>query len=297
MQDSGLVSALRERLANAAAHDGGWGYYPGKASRVEPTAWALLALGSSGPPADAEPALAFLERVQQSSGLLVEPGMPGPNYAWNGLVLFALQAVPEGRSAPWVERLARALIAAKGVQLPPVDPTVFGQDNRLQGWSWTDGTFSWVEPTAWNLLAFKKAATTDKRARDRIAQAEALLVDRACEPAGWNYGNSLVLMQELRPYVSTTALALLALQDHRDLPAVADALAWLEAEATSERSAMALALAAISLTVFGRPVDTVLEPLVEQGRQTAYLGNAHLEAMALYAMTLDEHHAGAFRVA
>ena len=30
------------------------------------------------------------------------------------------------------------------------------QDGSLQAWSWVDGTFSWVEPTAWCLLLLKK---------------------------------------------------------------------------------------------------------------------------------------------
>ncbi len=35
---------MRRALLSAANADGGWGYYPGKASRLEPTCWALLAL-------------------------------------------------------------------------------------------------------------------------------------------------------------------------------------------------------------------------------------------------------------
>ena len=60
---------------------------------------------------------------------------------------------------------------------------------------------------------------------------------------------------------------------------------------------MALALTAMCLTVFDRPVGTVVTELGSQAEETAFLGNAHLEAMALYALTLDEHRAGTLRVA
>ena len=39
-----MASMLDKRLLDAVRADGGWGYYAGQASRVEPTAWAALAL-------------------------------------------------------------------------------------------------------------------------------------------------------------------------------------------------------------------------------------------------------------
>jgi hypothetical protein len=145
------------------------------------------------------------------------------------------------------------------------------------------------------MLALKRRPESE-RVNERLREAEALLRDRACRPAGWNYGNSAVLGQELRPYVPTTALALMALQDHRDEDIVIRSLSWLEQESTGERSAMALGLAAIGLQMFERSTTAVLEALVAQGGKTAFLGNAHLEAVALYAMTLPEHGGHAFRL-
>ena len=65
-----------------------------------------------------------------------------------------------------------------------------------------------------------------------------MLVDRCCRGGGWNYGNSNMLGKELRPYVPTTAVALLALQDRGSEPVVTEGLAFLERHATSERSAI-----------------------------------------------------------
>jgi hypothetical protein len=105
-----------------------------------------------------------------------------------------------------------------------------------------------------------------------------------------------VLAQDLRPYVPTSALALLALQDQRGHPVVQRSLSWLEAHALSEPSTMALSLAAVCLHVYGRPVEGVLALLEAQQARTRALGNIHLAAMAAYALSLSTHRAVAMRV-
>ena len=120
--------------------------------------------------------------------------------------------------------------------------------------------------------------------------------DRVCDGGGWNYGNSQVLGRDLRPYVPTTALALLALQDKPAHPAVEKSLAWLSAHALSERSTMALSLAAIALSIFDRSDGAVREALAEQDARTGLLDSVHLAALALFAATLDQHRARAMRL-
>lgn len=289
------VAELRKRLIATQRDDGGWAYYEGKGSRLEPTCWAAMALGADGAwsPAARERSRAFLVGRQQPSGLLAESPAVGPNFGWNGLALLTLQALGNSADTAAETRLVDALLAAKGVALE--NSPAIRQDGGLQAWSWVDQTFSWVEPTAYCVLALKRRPDS-LRATERLREAEALLRDRACQPAGWNYGNSAVLGQELRPYVPTTALALMALQDRRSDDVVTRSLIWLEQESTGERSAMALGLAAIGLQVFDRPTTAVLETLAAQGGKTAFLGNAHLEAVALYALTLPEHGGRTFRL-
>jgi hypothetical protein len=293
---------LRDRLIAAANPDGGWPYYAGKASRLEPTSWALLALAArSGPPAGAARAqaahLEFLRRAEDASGWLVDPGSPVANVGWNGLALLALSAL--GLDAdPLATRVTAAVTAAKGVRLADDPAGTITQNNQLQAWAWTSDTFSWVEPTAFCLLALKRRPGA--RAADvdaRIREAELMLLDRVCPHGGWNYGNSTVLYQDLRPYVPTTALALLALQDRPAEPQVQLSLDWLSGHATSERSAMALSLAAVCLAVYRMPARSVVAALGAQAEATGFLDNAHLIAMAQYALTIDDHDAAAFRVA
>jgi len=287
------VEGLRKRLLTSVGAGGGWPYYAGRMSRIEPTAWALLALGATRHDESVrDAALAFLSGLGRQRGLLVDPGAPSANAAWNGLLAVALAATDDPRAHEMAGMLRKALMVLHGIALRS-DDTV-RQDNGLRAWPWVDGTFSWVEPTAWCTLALK-VVSTDAPAAARVAEAEALLIDRACQPAGWNYGNSAVLDQDLRPYVPTTAMALLALQDRRDVPVVTRSLEWLVAHTTDESSTMALSLGATALAVLDQPAEKPIAALGDVGSRTGFLGNAHLMAMALFALTLGEHGARACR--
>ena len=53
------------------------------------------------------------------------------------------------------------------------------QDPNLRGWPWTTGASSWVEPTAYALLALKSfAPKLPWGARARIEEGERLVYDR-----------------------------------------------------------------------------------------------------------------------
>src|SRR5262249_4765322 len=144
-------------------------------------------------------------------------------------------------------------------QLPQT--TSYRQDNSLQGWAWLDTTFSWVEPTAWGVLALQKASRarliSEDVARTRIAEGERVLIDRCCHDGGWNYGNPNVPCQNLFPHMPTTAIALLALQSRRDEPAIVRSLSFLEPHWNEEQSALALGLSSICLRTYGHPVDEI----------------------------------------
>jgi hypothetical protein len=276
---------------------GGWAYYRGKTTRVEPTCWSLLALGSPDRPArELDRHASSLAQQQQASGWLVEgPNLP-VNIAFNALAAFTWLSRPGLASDDHAARLLDALVSSKGVKLPRSEIAI--QDSSLQGWSWTDGAFSWVEPTAWGVLALKKARALGRAPSGsdaRIAEADRLLVDRACRAGGWNYGNSVVLEKDLRPFVPTTALALLALQDRRDHPSVPRGLAYLEADWSSEISATALGLTLLCLDVYGRPLAHVRERLIAYLPQAIEFGNLHAMAVALMAVSsIGQTHA--FRI-
>jgi hypothetical protein len=282
-------SALARSLIAARNPDGGWGYYRGKASRLEPTCWALLALTGSS---DADPG-GVLRNWPASGGLLLDgPGLP--NYGFHGIGLLALHALGIehglGNAA-----LVASMQEARGVAMAP--STINRQDNRLQAWSWTPDTFSWVEPTAWCLLALKRCSRTHTSVVDpaRVAEGEAVLMDRCSPVGGWNYGNSNMLGKELHPYVSTTAIALMAMQDRTDLPAVRRSGDFLERNMLTERSGLALALSLLALRLLGRPHEGLSAALKAQAATTLMLGNHVNVALSLYALRTD-HHDDALRI-
>ena len=277
------LKALRNFLLRSRNADGGWGYQPGNASRLEPTCWAVLALG---PDADST----VLQRWPSSDGLLLERRGGSSNYAFHGQSLLALRALRVEHDASNRTVLA-ALQRVKGTALPASE--INRQNNSLQGWSWIADTFSWVEPTAWCLLALKQWARTPGAVIDqsRIDIAERLLVDRCCANGGWNYGNSNMLGQELKPFVPTTALALLALQDRKSLAQVVRSIDFLEREATHERSGTALSLALMALRAFDRPVSGVRDALIAQVPTTLAFGRQPAAAMSLYALNEETDHA------
>jgi len=291
---------LAALLLQQAVPGGGWGYYPGKAARIEPTAWALLALaaapGLPRPFAEiAAPHLRVLARTQRADGLLVDaPGMP-PNFASNGLAACVLAGLASDQSSV-LGPLLNALTIVKGVAVAS-EPGA-AQNNMLQAWPWLPDTFSWVEPTAWCMLALKKAPSPLRPHATvaRLQEADAMLRNRQCAGGGWNYGNASVLGQDLRPYVPTSAMGILALQDQHGTPDLARALAYLEAAKLSEPSAMALSMAAVALHACDRPVVDVTARLEEGLAHARARANFHHLSAALYALGLDEHHGSALRV-
>jgi len=285
-QATSAISRLRQALDSGRNADGGWGYYPGKASRLEPTCWALLALGSNTDFNVSDPAAKWLVSCQRPEGWFVEsPDWP-INIAFNALAAFTLFHHGGLASDDVRRRVLRAVLGSKGVAAPP--SANFRQDNSLQGWSWTDATFSWVEPTCWGLLALKKArvsAGTDAASTQRIGEAERLLIDRRCQPGGWNFGNASVLGQDLRPYVPTTALGLLAMQDRRAEDAVTKGLATLEQIWREEISTQALSLSLLCFGVYGRPDAGIRQRLNEHVENTLTFGNHFGIAQAMFALT------------
>jgi len=280
-----------EALAAARNADGGWGYGRGRASRLEPTSLALIALNAAGAPAGTQ----VLERWPRAAGLLIDPQTRMVNASDNAVALLAVEQRglgPENGAA-----IARALGAVKGTALPP-SPKSNRQDNALQGWPWVASTFSWVEPTAWCVLALKKwvRARDDRATAARVAEGERLLIDRVCRNGGWNYGNSNVLGKELFPYVPVTAIVLLALQDRRDEQAVKTSASYLASHCLDERSGLSLALASIALAVHGHDNSSVATALADTWRTTRYLGNVAAAALALYAEAGNAEHHAAFRL-
>jgi hypothetical protein len=283
--------AVTTAIANGRNGDGGWGYFRSKASRLEPTAWVSL---TNSPLSD--PAREWLAGRQTADGWLVDvPAVP-VNYGFNGLALMALLA--GGQTTPITDRLTERIVGVKGLAV--AQSPALRQDNSLQAWSWVEGTFSWVEPTAYCLLGVKRArglgAGRHTETSARVDEAERMLADRACAGGGWNYGNANAFDKDLRPHGPTTALALLALQDRRDLPCVQTGLQFLTAHAERERSGLALALSLICLRAFGVDHAALRRAAIQQIAVSLAMGNHATLGALLAALRDDDHAVEPFRI-
>ncbi|MBS0207469.1 MAG: hypothetical protein JSS27_00810 [Planctomycetes bacterium] len=196
------------------AHVEEFSYTPGGVASAEPAAWAALALAAhdrTDAALRAARQLARLQNVDGSVGISADqnnPYWPTPMAmcAWHALKRHAAEEFQ-----PLIDRAQAWLLVAHGKSLDQAE--FLGHNTRLIGWAWVEGTHSWVEPTAFAVLALKAAGLHDHA---RTREAVELLVDRLLPEGGTNYGNTFVLGQELRPHVEPTGLVLLALRNEAD---------------------------------------------------------------------------------
>jgi hypothetical protein len=197
MDVEGIRGAVARLLIAARGADGGFGPRAGLPSEPEPTALAAIAL-------DDERARAWLTAAQASDGSVQLSVGDVTNDSATSLAAIALDGDGRARALDHLER-ARAEHLSSTPQVP-FDPA-------FPGWAWTRGAFGWVEPTARAMLAFR---TLRPQATEAVADGAGMLIDRACLGGGWNYGNRIVLGEDLPAYAQTTALGVLALQRWSD---------------------------------------------------------------------------------
>jgi hypothetical protein len=220
------LRARLEFLRGSQNGDGGWGYFPGKTSWLEPTAYAALAL--HGEPA-ADRAWQLLKSWQLADGSW-KPSSTVSVSNW-GTSLCATIAMARNEWDAPLEKGISWLVGSVGAETTWLNILVtrigivkMDRDVSLKAWPWKPGNSGWVEPTAHALVALKRASGriptklfSQNELRDRVHAGEAELINVRSPDGGWNYGESSVLGVDLPSYPETTALALLGLQERGNL--------------------------------------------------------------------------------
>jgi hypothetical protein len=244
--------------------DGGWGFHAGYQSRIEPTAWALVALqefaSSLAGNETLDRGLRFLTAAQLENGSWA--AAPGQQEGCWVTSLACWTLLPHRQHAPsllrglsWLNddrprdsgfwwQLARKLADRQRIN---------AQSASFSGWSWTPRTASWVEPTCYALIVLRaEVAAPLSDLHRRCNLAEAMLYDRMCPGGGWNCGNPRVYGVAGQPQVGPTVWALVALHGNSQRPEIHKSLDWLESIQATIQSPESLALAQIGLGVYGR---------------------------------------------
>jgi hypothetical protein len=291
-----MMQATLDSLVAIQNPDGGWPARRGTRSNTEATALALLALRPTAGgqiAAHLQQGLQWLTDRQTANGAWpmtaeVHRDSWATALAISSLASFGIERERRLNGARWLlaqqpgglgwfaSLLHRVAPNAMPVRLNPA----------LKGWAWTAGAFSWVEPTAHALIALKKSRSelSGPDVDARIQGGERMLYDRACQGGGWNYGNSVVLGESLPPYPDTTALALIALQDHRTDDQNQRALPVLRGLLAEHPSGLALSWSIICFSLYGHDTAEWTAILERTYRRTGFLGETKTLALALLAL-------------
>jgi uncharacterized protein (DUF362 family) len=283
-------------LVNAASADGGWGYRPDQPAHVEPTCFAVLALADSDPPAAARGLAALETHAHADGSYRLSRGRP--QAVWpTAQVLFtkAMLQRPFGQTA--VKLLE---IEAKVVRTPQSDAG--GIDAGLLGWPWAEDTFSWTEPTAWACLALRAVGQGN---HPRVQEGLRLLIDRAFDHGGANYGSRVILGKQTEPMPGPTAALLLAVQGVTDQPRIDAAKGYLRviAEQTVDLENLAwikIALACHADDNATRELLPKLDAKIRAALEYETIATAGLTAgplrLALAALALDTANRNPFKL-
>jgi hypothetical protein len=238
-QFSFWVTQLKDRVLP----DGGFSPHPRGRYRSDATGWAILAL--AGDPANRDllyRARSRLAADQFTDGrVCISPEHPEAFWP-TSLAVFAWHQSPEHRENQ--ARAADFLIASSGRHFPREANSPSGHDSNIKGWPWIADTHSWAEPTALAMMALKIAGYGD---HTRVKEATRLLLDRQLPRGGWNYGNTSVYDQELRPMPLSTGIVLNALRDQTSLATIQRSLTYLQSTVVSLPSPRSLGWSLLGL--------------------------------------------------
>ena len=274
-------TTMIDRLSSTACAPGGWSYRTGSPAAAEPTALVCLAMIRHGMTPDHwQHGLTMLARIQEKSGGVPSTPSADSPYWPTGLAIAAWNAHDADSGHDYehpIDRAVQWLVNTRGCAIPN-RPDIYGHNSQLQGWSWVEGTHSWLEPTAYGVLGLR-AVGQDHHPRTR--EAVVLLRDRMFPSGGWNYGNTRTFGRTLRPFPGTTGIVLTALAGARDIASIKPSVHYLNGELQHVRSPMSLAWGVIGLTECGvrpREADTWLSEsaLRALGRDASPLEDALL---------------------
>ena len=246
MESSLLKRVTREKLSQRFLAEGGIADRAHGQFRTDATAWGILAFHAAGGDSEnLERHRARLVQVQDTGGRLCVDREHTESYWPTALAILAWQNSASSHEAQ--NRAIRFLIETTGFHRPRQWFDAAGHDPLLKGWPWIDGTHSWIEPTALNVLALK---VTGHAQHERVLEAIRMILDRQLPHGGWNYGSTYVFGKEHLPMPESTGAALAGLAGMVGQEKVAQSLAYLQGEADRQRTPISLGWTLLGLAAW-----------------------------------------------
>jgi hypothetical protein len=259
-----------QRLLETAHPGGGWPYQVPSAPSAEPTALACLALAAQGvEQASVRNGLRWLADRQQVDGSVAVNAMDTQSCWATALACLAWYDSRDlGGTSFSANKNAAVdwLLKSEGKPFKS-NPAIYGHDTQLTGWSWVAGTHSWVEPTAYAILALRATGLGN---HPRTREGVSLLLNRAISEGGWNYGNSKMFGSELRPFPAQTGMVLAALAGEPRQTCVDKAIQFLHSELPRVRTPVSLGWGLIGATAWQARPDSADSWLADCAERMSY---------------------------
>lgn len=287
--------------------DGFWPYLPGRDPSLEPSIWSAIACRNR------PVAKAFLDRMikiqQPDGGWASYEGATKSDWT-TAVALLGLRLLGQAEDgaqyrkqfdrgvdlvldsrADYYKGLVKALyILWKG-------PTY----RYSRGWPWTIGSFDWVEPTAYVIIALRGTPHEKQlpKLSSALSDAEEFLLKSWSYPMGWGCADrsgpeanekkaeSESGMHQSTAYPSNTALALLALQRYGTGQPMRGGMDFLSGTALKQESTLGYAWSAIALDAYGAATDAQVEGLKKRQRANgSFSDNTITNALSTIAVNI-----------
>lgn len=287
-----MIESAARILLSTQNPDGGWGSKSGKRSQTEATSFAVLALiglKSQAYESSIGRGIDWLVARQKKDGSWPVSATVDQSSWSSANAILTLSQIENQRDAAL--RGAEWLLRQEGRGSLPWHRRLIlwalGVESEHVGWPWTDGSFSWIEPTSYSLIALKKLKSKlrSERVVERIRKGESVIYNRMCQDGGWNYGNSNALGGPLPPYPDITAVALIALQDHAATDANRSSLRSLAKMLDGVHSGLALSWSILCFSVYDIDVTASRKLLADRFVRTKFLGETKSIALSLLALS------------
>jgi hypothetical protein len=238
---------VEQDLLTRVRADGGFSHQHGGPYRVDASAWAIIALSSIDADSTCiQPAMMQLMADQHEDGSVsISPDHPEAFWPTPLAILAWSCCSAETQSR---QRAIGFLLTTTGKHWEKRPDEIAQHNTALKGWPWIASTHSWIEPTALSVIALVVAGY---QAHGRVKEAIHMLMDRQLRHGGWNYGNTSVFGQELRPAPESTGAALHALTGHVARQDVQRSLDYLGKEVMHLRTPIALGWGLLALNSWG----------------------------------------------